>query len=232
MNNVRSWDLDSTRNIHVFLEHLSVCFFFCFHAYADDTQLLKAMSPRSPDDQLNGIRLLQDGVVRISDSIFDNKLKLNGDKTEFLVLSSRYNQTLLDIPSIDLGTDVVYHSDTARNLGVMIDSTLSLEQQISNVRKKCFYFLNWIRSVRPFLSDYAAKTIVHALVISRLDYCKSLYYGLPKKNIKQLQSVMNFAAGVIMHISRDESITAVCKFLHWLPIEYRIRFNICVIVPT
>ena len=84
--------------------------------------------------------------------------------------------------------------------------------------------------MRPFLSDYAAKTIVHALVISRLDYCNSLYYGPPKRYIKQLQSIMNFAALVITNISRDESVTTACKNLHWLPIEQRIRFKLCVLV--
>ena len=213
-----------------FLGTLVRMLLLCFHGYADDTQLLKAVSPRSLDDQLDGMKVLENGVVKISDSLFDNKLKLNRDKTEFLVLSSRYNRKFLNLDSIDLGTDIVSRSECARNLGFIIDSTLAFEQQILDVRKKCFYYLNWIKSVRPFLSDYAAKTIVHALVINRLDYCNSLYYGLPKKFIKQLQSIMNFAARVITNISREESVTIACKNLHWLPIEHRIRFKLCVMV--
>ena len=60
---------------------------------------------------------------------------------------------------IDLGTDVVSRSESARNLGFIIHSTLAFEQQIIDVRKKCLYYLNWIRSVLPFLSDYTAKNI-------------------------------------------------------------------------
>ena len=81
-----------------FLGTLVQMLLLCFHGY---TQLLKAVSPRSLDDQLDGMKVLENGVVKISDSLFDNKLKLNRDKTRFLVLNSRYNREFLDLDSID-----------------------------------------------------------------------------------------------------------------------------------
>ena len=116
-----------------FLDTLFRMLLLCFHGYADDTQLLKAVSPCSLDDQLDGMKLLENGEVKISDSLFDNKLKLNRDKTEFLVLSSRYNRKFLNLDSIDLGTDIFTKSESARNLGFIIDITLAFEQHILDV---------------------------------------------------------------------------------------------------
>ena len=51
--------------------------------------------------------------------------------------------------------------------------------------------------IRPCLSIDSTKTLVHVLVMSRLDHCNSLLYGLPDYPIQRLQYVMNAAAKVI-----------------------------------
>ena len=44
-----------------------------------------------------------------------------------------------------------------------------------------------IAEIRGYLSHDTAKTIVHAYITSRLDYCNTLYCGLPKYLIDRLQ---------------------------------------------
>ena len=66
-------------------------------------------------------------------------------------------------------------------------------------------------------------------IITRLDYCNSLYYELPGYQLKKLQLVFNGAARFIIGISLRERITPVVIDLHWLPIEARIVFKICVL---
>ena len=76
------------------------------------------------------------------------------------------------------------------------------------------------------LVDQLAQLLVHALVTSKLDYCNSLHYSLPKYLIKQLQRVQNAAARVVTVSPKFCHITPVLKNLHWLPIELRIEFKI------
>ena len=78
----------------------------------------------------------------------NNKLKLNEDKTEFLVISSRSNSVKISVDCLELSEDIVHASPSARNLGVIMDAHLSLENHVNQIRKTCFYFLNWIRKVR------------------------------------------------------------------------------------
>jgi hypothetical protein len=202
----------------------------CYHGYADDTQLLKAFSPKSQAETQASKGIVEEGIRSISDALCNNKLKLNKNKTEFLILVSSYYERFINVDSLDFGEDEVARVSSAKNLGVVMDTTLSLEQQINSVRSNCFYYLNWIKNVRPFLTQNAAKILVHSLVISRIDYCNSLYINLPKFLIKKLQGVMNYAARIVTRCPRDASISAACKSLHWLPVEQRIIFKVAVLV--
>ena len=89
-------------------------------------------------------------------------------------------------------------SPSVRNLGVTLDSTLSLHQHVMNVSRVAYLELKRINSTRNLLSVDAVTTLVCLLVLSRLDYCNSLLVGLPQYLIKRLQGVQNVAARSIL----------------------------------
>ena len=68
-------------------------------------------------------------------------------------------------------------------------------------------------------------------MLSQLDFCNSLYYGLPNKDLRSLQSIINSAARVIERMPRfsRERITPVIIELHFLPVKARIIFKICLL---
>ena len=70
------------------------------------------------------------------------------------------------------------------------------------------------------------KTLVHALIISRLDYCNIVLYGLPGALIGRLQRLQNHAARLISGKAMHDHITPVLQALHWLPIEHRITYKV------
>ena len=102
----------------------------------------------------------------------------------------------------------------------------------ANVNKTCnssFFHLHNIRRIRKYLSTESAKLLVHAFVISRIDYCNSLLYGLPQTQLIKLQRVQNAAARLICNVSRFDHITPVLYQLHWLPFKFRIHFKVLLI---
>ena len=85
---------------------------------------------------------------------------------------------------------------SAKNLGVTFDSELGMDLHVNNITRSCFYHLRQLRSIRPSLSTDAAKTLVHSLISSRVDYCNSIFYGATDVVVRRLQSVLNGAAQV------------------------------------
>ena len=88
----------------------------------------------------------------------------------------------------------VLASPRARNIGVLVDESLSMVPQVTAMCKTAFYHLRKIRLIRKHLTFDATQLLVQALVSLKLDYCNWLLYGLPKNVIKQLQRVHNVAA--------------------------------------
>ena len=118
-------------------------------------------------------------------------------------------------------------SNQIRSLGFIFDSKLTLSNQILSVTKCCYFHLWRIRQLLPYLDDPSLHLLVSALILSQIDYCNSLYYGLPESVLKPLNTVFNFAARLVSR-SLYHYITPYLILLHWLPIKYRIIFKISV----
>ena len=102
-----------------------------------------------------------------------------------------------------------------------------------HIDKKCLVARNnlvKIARIRKFLSRSACESIIISLVISHLDYCNSLLYGVSDKYLRKLQIVQNDASCLILRVKRSTSATKCLKELHWLPIKPRIEFKIVTIV--
>ena len=98
--------------------------------------------------------------------------------------------------------------------GVLLDSELSFEGHISNLCRICYANIKAVWKIRKYLTFDAAKTVIHALVISRLDYANGLLFGLPDKLIQKLQLVQNSAARVVTRTKRRDHIKPVLQMLH------------------
>ena len=81
-----------------------------------------------------------------------------------------------------------------RSLGVLLDPMLTMESQVASAVRPAHFHLRRIAQLRPYLDTEALTTLVHALVISRVDYCNSLYVGLPLRLMRRLQMVQNVVA--------------------------------------
>ena len=87
-----------------------------------------------------------------------------------------------------------------------------------------------LRRIRKYLSKDNTKTLIHAFISSRVDYCNSLLYGLPEYQLNKLQRVQNMCARLICNESKYCHITPLLVDLHWLPVKFRIEFKILLIV--
>ena len=96
---------------------------------------------------------------------------------------------------------------------------------------RCYYQLRQLRTVRRALSKETSKLLVHALIISRLDYCNSVFNNVAAVHLHPLQSVLHAAARLVVQMKKYDYITAdIRDYLHWLPVNYRIYFKLCALM--
>uniref|UniRef100_A0AAQ4REA4 Uncharacterized protein n=1 Tax=Gasterosteus aculeatus aculeatus TaxID=481459 RepID=A0AAQ4REA4_GASAC len=131
--------------------------------------------------------------------------------------------------TVNFGNSLLTPTLSARNLGVTIDSQLSLTPNITATTRSCRYTLYNIRRIRPLLTQKAAQVLIQALVISRLDYCNSLLADLPATAIRPLQLIQNAAARLVINLPKFSHTTPLLRSLHWLPVAARIQFKTLVL---
>ena len=100
-----------------------------------------------------------------------------------------------------------------------------MEEQVAQTAKSCYYQLRNIGQIRSSITEGACRTLVHALVTSRLDYGNGLLYGIPQVTIQRLQ---NCAARLVTRTRKYEHMP-VLRRLHWLPVRQRTLFNVLVV---
>ena len=113
--------------------------------------------------------------------------------------------------------------------GVTIPSHLSLSSHIRNVCHSKYFHLYRIGKIRRYLGASFAHRLVHAFVLSRLDYCDSTFCGLPSALLDRLKMVLNSAARLILRVRRREHVMRPLQYLNWLPIWWRIDFKLNVL---
>ena len=143
-----------------------------------------------------------------------------------MTCSSKYRQHLVPASPLQVGGVSLPPSSTCRYLGVTIDSKLTLAPPVSNLVRLAFFNLHRIGRIRHKLDAATAKQLVHATVISHLDYCNSILIGSSKALINRLQQAQNSAARLILRVRRRKHIRRHLASLHWLPIRQRIVFKI------
>ena len=159
----------------------------------------------------------------------DNKLLLNSNKTEILLLGRKTSVTKVPSSASLYGMDI-HSNNSVRSLGVLLDSQLRMEAQVNSLCKSAYFHLRNIGRIRQHLNCAPLETLVHALVASRMDYCNSLLSGYPKAVINKLQHLQNSAARLITLTNKREHITPVLIDLHWLPVTFRIQFKLLLLV--
>ena len=163
--------------------------------YADDHQVQKQFGV------LFQFQFLSRGIENIYNAaeawMFEFFLMINCSKTLLMIVAppSVMEQILIKGSFIN-GCCIRFVSE-AKNLGVILDSYLSFDNQVKKVVSGCFNTLRKISRIKMFLTYDDLKLLACALVLSHIDYCNALYYHISSHNIRMLQSVQNSAARLV-----------------------------------
>uniref|UniRef100_A0A803T7Y4 Reverse transcriptase domain-containing protein n=1 Tax=Anolis carolinensis TaxID=28377 RepID=A0A803T7Y4_ANOCA len=205
------------------LSEVIQCFGVGCHIYADDTQLYCSFPTNSKETPC----ILDQCLATVLDWMRANKLQFNPDKKEVLLVSCAADQ--------GIGWQPVLHGVTlslksqVRSLGVLLDSALTFEAQVSVIAGRAFVQLKLVHQLRPYLKKSDLAMVVHTLVASRLDYCNALYMRLLLKMVRKLQLVQWSVARLLKGANYRKGTTLLLKQLHWLSISSQSQFKVLVI---
>ena len=165
------------------------------HLYAVGSQLYVSFLSGDSAATLNGLQLC---LASVQSWMSTNKLKLNPDKTEFLLNGNeRQRSKYLSVFPIELLGVETYPAKSARNLGVIFDKNFNFRSHVSAICSSCIYHIRDLRRIRRHFDLDSAKLLVNSLVSSRFDYCNSLLSGIAETDLTKLQRVLNRLARVV-----------------------------------
>ena len=173
-----------------------------YHTYADDTQLYLSFKNNSAESEAYHIGRIQTCIMEIRLWMSQNFLKLNENKTEFIVFGTTVQLSKLKLSTLAVGDSSVNLSSKVRNLGAIFDNKMKLISHVNTVCQKAHNQLRNIGKIQKYLSQDTKEIIVHAFVTTRLDYLNSLLYGMPDYIIKRLQRLLNAAARIITNLGK------------------------------
>ena len=171
------------------------------------TQLQKSV-PLS--EATNLTKQLNSCTDDINTWITENQLKLNDNKIEALLFPFSLKPSTGSLrDSITLGSHNIPFSDSAR--WADFDSKLSMNKHVIKICLTAYFELKRISSIRRFITEDAAKTLVTSNILSRLDYCNCLLMGTPNSVFQPLQKIQNFAARLVLLAPRHHHSTPLLE---------------------
>ena len=182
------------------------------HSFADDLQLQMSAPPDKISELHHSMQSCISDVKALSTA---SMLRLNDNKTELMLVTSKRTRLLHTIPtSITIGNAQIPFKQSVRNLGFTLDCHLSMNAHVSNIARTCYFELHRLASIRRFLTSTATATLVSAFVLSIIDYCSSLLFGSTHDVTFHFQRIQNYVARVILRLPMSSNITTYFKSLH------------------
>ena len=166
--------------------------------YAEDSQIYLTMRLRNRNVSIGKI---EDCVSHIIGWYSNNFLLCNPAKTKVIYFSAKF----IDkdpIPSKNIAANTIKLESAICDLGVLLDNHLDMSRQVNSICKSASLAIHNIGKIINYLDQPTAEKLIHAFVTSKIDFCNSLLFGLPKKQLDKLQSILNAAARVASKIKR------------------------------
>ena len=182
------------------------------HSFADD---LQSQMSAPPDRIYELLHSIQQFISDVKAWATANMLKLNDNKTELMLVTSKRTKHLHNLPtSITIGNAQIPFKQSVKNIGFTLDCHLTMNAHVSNIAQTCYFELLRLASICRFLTSTATATLVSAFVLFKIDYCNSLLYGSTHDVTSHLQRIQNYAARVILRLSKSSSIMIHLMYNH------------------
>ena len=168
---------------------------------------------------------------QISIWFLQHGMMVNASNTEMIVCGDRKQLSRIELqPVISFMGECLKPSLHVKNLGVVMDQTLSWNQHVKLISQRCFGILIGLYHTRHVLPHAVLPKLVDALVISHVRYCIQVYGNCNAELLDSIQKIFNFAARFLSGRRKYDHISDVLRNLEWLNSRQFIAyFDLCML---
>jgi hypothetical protein len=194
--------------------------------YADDIQLYISCGVSEANTT---IMKLEDCINSVRNWLISHRLRLNIAKTDFIIFQSVKSSFDASTCSLVVDNITIHPKNKVRDLGIILDNHIQMDDHIANICKNAIYYLRLICRCRQFLNRQTTTILVYALVMSRIDYCSALLYGVSAKLNKKVDGVIRYGMRVIEGLKRKIDVAPYLAKHGWLSLEKRSQLRIALL---
>ena len=117
------------------------------------------------------------------------------------------------------GDATVLPSQSAKILGILVDSNLTFEKHVSAITQRCYATLSGLSKFSHRLPEPVKKFIIEALVFPHILYCATVWAGCNATQRKRVQKIINHSARIVKCCRRRDRMTPVLRGLEWPKVD-------------
>lgn len=197
------------------------------HMYADDTQLYYSFRP---EDYQSAMQKINSDLRNLSEISVQHSLNLNPSKSAMLIFGKKsHTVNLKNLLNIELNGSRLRFSNSAKNLGLILDNTLRFRDQVSKMVQKAYAGLRLLYPHRKYLNSNTKKLLCDTLVLSQFTYCAPVYGPcLDCDSSARIQRVQNSCIRFIYGLRKFDHVSHKLIELRWLNMAQRRKlYSLC-----
>ena len=182
-----------------------------YHMYADDTQLYYSCKCEKVNETIKDIN---SDLDRISKYSKNNCLRLNSEKSKFIIIGSRQNlKKLKNIPldPIKIDNNIIEREYEAKNLGVTIDEELTWVRHVNLLIAKAYGKLKHGFRFKNFLNESSKLKLTETYILSQFNYGDIVLQNLSEQLQNKIQKTQNRCVRFTFGLRKYDHISAFIK---------------------
>lgn len=207
----------------IFIDGITKSLHSSYHLYADDLQIYAAARF---DDLPALFEQINTDLDSISSWAERFGLKVNAAKSQAIIIGSshfvgRLSESEVVLPDLKFDGAPIAFSDTVKNLGIIMDQTLSWTAHVTEVSRRLFASLHSLRRLQNFFPFQTKLTLSRSLLLPLLDYGDIAFLDLSEELLDKLERMQNVCIRYIYGLRKYDHVSHFRERLGWLPIRRR-----------
>lgn len=193
--------------------------------FADDTMIYVT---GECSEEIN--KKMNDVFHKIENWMNLNKLKLNAEKTKYMIVRSSRKEVKGQIKIVCMNGVVLERVEVIKYLGVMIDSRLTFAEHCDYMLKKIGKKTSFLNRIGQYLTPYSRQIVYKSIIAPHFEYSATVIVGMGETQIKKLQVAQNRAMRVILQCKRNTRVEHMLQALQYMSIRQRIYYNTSIFI--